>query len=129
LTHRQIAETDEPNGTHTQYLVIYGTGAVTCDVHEMIARVVADEDVPLRDPHEITGIMLILADKEAPVFVEVKDASHGSGIEWEISFIGATTCLEYVCYADESRGAYVQDDVYVEGFMAAPDVPELVAAS
>lgn len=119
---RTIAETDERNGTHTQYLVTYGTGALLCDVHEMIERVASDDDVPAGDPHEIVSIVLVLPDQQGPVLVEVTTCD-GNGIEWEIARPGAPTIYEYVCYADETHETCNHHDVYVIAFPNEPTVP------
>lgn len=122
--HRDIVEFDEPNGTHTQYLVIYSTGAVTCDVHEMIDRVYSDAVEPIEE-NQLSNVMLILNDNESPVWVDVKDLSDGQGLEWQISRPTSESVAEYVLYNDDERTDTHTDDVYVAGFAEEPGYPEL----
>lgn len=110
-------------GTHTQYLVIYPTGAVTCDVHEMIDRVIGNDELP--EGHQLTGVMLILNDRESPVWAEVKDLSDGQGLEWQISRVHSEKVAEYVLYNDDERTDTHTNEVYVEGFAEEPGYPEL----
>lgn len=123
--NRGLVVTGTPTGTHTQYLVIYPTGAETYDVHEMIDRVMMDRDLP--PEYKITGVMLIVNDEQAPVWVTPNDISDGQGLEWDITrgaLPGGGDVLEYVLYDDDERAKCHTDDVYVEGFAEEPGVPE-----
>lgn len=124
---RPLAQTETSNGAHTQYLVIYGTGAVTCDVHEMIVRHVYDDDVPVGDPYEITGTMMILPDREAPIWVNITD--YDNGLSWEIVRPGGETVLERVCYLDETRRNTSSSEVFVVGFPEPPNYIRFAAAN
>jgi hypothetical protein len=124
---RGVVEYDEPNGTYTQYLVRYGTGAVTGDVHEMIIRCMADAD--LEAPHKIHSIWLIVSDEGAPIRVSVIDCSDGRDLEWEIVDPDDSNAIfEYVRYSDDDDRMVVDDDVYVEGFTEQPSYPQLAPA-
>lgn len=125
LTTRFVEHAKQPDGTHTLYLVVYGTGAVTCDVHEMIDRHAHDQGVPEGDPSEITGTLMIVPDGDSPIWVEVEDVNNDDGFEWEITQPGATTVLEYVLYEDRYRTTVVQRAVYVQGFPAEPTYPQM----
>jgi hypothetical protein len=121
LSHRVLGRSDDPNGSHTQYLIIYPTGAVTEAVDEMIDRVVANADLP--DEYKITGIMLIVNDGDNPVWVEVHDRSDGQGLEWEILQPGTEQVVEYLLYDDDERIRTHTREVFVEGFPDEPGYP------
>lgn len=117
--HRTIALTDTPNGTHTQYLVMYQSGAVTCDVHELLERLEVDDS--LEPPFKIIGVMLIVNDEEGPVWVEV----DGEGAEWNITRAYGDQVLEAVVYKNADRAEVVTDEVYVAGFPEVPTYPQM----
>lgn len=121
---REIEYTEKPNGTHAQFLVMYPGGGVTCNVHQMINRVVADPDLP--KDHQYTAIMLIVNDGETPVWVSVEDISDDQGLEWQIAQPRSEECAVYVLYNDDERQDTHTYEVRIAGFPEEPSYPELV---
>lgn len=130
LTRGVLIEDVNPTSTHTMYTVVYPTGAITVDVHEMIDRWLYDVD------GEIRAVLLILPDIEhQPIWVTLEDetdeVSHGAGahsIEFAVRIAGHPDTVEYIAYTSETRDHTEQHDVWVHGFPAPPTVPDLPEA-
>lgn len=114
-----VVETDLPTSTCTTYTIVYKSGTITVDVHELISRWLNDV------VEDIVAIYLVLPDPATqPVWVHVDEVEPRIG--FEISIDGADhTPIEFVAYENELRDATVEHSVWVHGFVTAPAVPAL----